>query len=757
LGQIGKDETEPVSEPLNQGSRPSSQPVPGAQKLAAAIPQMLANALVEHRAGRFEEAKRLYLQILSIDVRHADSLHLLGLVEYEGKRYEPAYHCNLGLVLEAQGRLGDAVGAYRQAIAFRNTSVEAHYNLGNALRRLGRPAEAVPCYERAIELQPNHASALNNLGNTLWDLGQGAGAVACYQRALAIHPDNPEALNNLGNILQDQGKPADAKACFERALILNPNYADAWSNLGAIFRDFDDFEKARACFMKALELKPNHPNAFCNLGAVLLDLGQFEEATACLERALELNPDYCEAVRNMGTAFQEQDKPDDAAACYRRVLELDPGNTKALNNLGTVLLEQGRLEEAKDCFERALAIYPPDSQADPKQNSQPLTNLGTVLAQQGKLEESRDCQERALALKPENAEACNNLGTALLDEGRIEEAEALLARSMALKSRNPEAQMNQSLVQLLQGNYAEGWRNYEGRFARKKGAPRRFPQPTWRGRPLNGQRILLHAEQGLGDSLQFLRYIPLVKAAGGYVILDIQGSLRRLAEQLPGVDELVSTGDPLPPFDWQCPLMSLPLAFGTRVETIPATVPYLRVPAAAVEKAAGFAWDADLHRARLRVGLCWAGNPTHAKDRFRSMRLAALEPLMSIEGVHFYSLQMGKDAEQLAAFQTGPDSAIAQITDLGPAIGDMADTAALLAHLDLVITVDTSVAHVAGALARPLWLLLPHTPDWRWLLQREDSPWYPTMRLFRQANTGDWSGVVERVREELAKLASQVR
>jgi len=760
----GKDEIEPVNVPVNQGSRPASQPSPGPQKLAAlaSIPQLLTAALAEHRAGRFEEAKRIYLQILAIDVRHADSLHLLGLVEFEGRRFEPAvrmiqralavkpnepaYHCNLGIVLEAQGRLVDAVGAYRQAIALRSGSVEAHYNLGNVLRTMGRQAEAATSYERAIELQPAHAPALNNLGNTLWDLGQPAGAVACYQRALAIQPDNPEALNNLGNILQDQGKIADAKACFERALTLNPNYADAWSNLGTVFRDVDELEKARACFIKALELKPNYPNACCNLGAVLLDLGELNEAMVFLERALALNPDYGEAMRNMGTAFQEQDKLEDATACYRRVLELDPTNTKTLNNLGTVLLDQGKLEEAKECFEQALAI-------DPK-NSESVSNLGTVLADQGMLEAGRDCQIRALALKPENAEACNNLGTALLDEGRVEEAQALLSRSIALKPKNPEAQMNQALVQLLQGNYAAGWPNYEARCWQKKGAPRSFPQPVWRGKALAGERILLHSEQGLGDSLQFLRYLPLVKAAGGTVILDVKPRLRRLAELIPGIDHLVSTGDELPPFDWHCPLMSLALAFGTRVDTIPATVPYLQVPSAAAEKAAALVWDKD----RLRVGIAWAGNPTQAKDRFRSMPLTALAPLFELESVHFYSLQMGHGVEQLAAMQTGLSSRnLLEISDLAPATDDMADTAAQMAHLDLVITVDTSVAHLAGALARPTWLLLSHAPDWRWLLEREDSPWYPTARLFRQSRAGDWPGVVERVRAELAALASPAR
>ncbi len=269
-----------------------------------------------------------------------------------------------------------------------------------------------------------------------------------------------------------------------------------------------------------------------------------------------------------------------------------------------------------------------------------------------------------------------------------------------------------------------------------------FPPPQWRGEPLHGARILLHGEQGLGDTLQFLRFLPMVQATGASVLLEVQPPLRSLAAQLPGVTALFTSGEPLPPFDWHCPLMSLPTALGIASESLPAPRSYLSIPDAAQQKAAALPWPAT----GLRVGIAWAGNAAHTKDRYRSLPLALLEPLLRLEGVHFYSLQMGPPAAQLQSLQ-------APITDLRPAITDMADTAALIAHLDLVIAVDTSVVHLAGALGKPVWLMLPAAPDWRWMLHRDDSPWYPSMRLFRQPTLNDWPHVVAQICRQLAPLS----
>jgi hypothetical protein len=304
------------------------------------------------------------------------------------------------------------------------------------------------------------------------------------------------------------------------------------------------------------------------------------------------------------------------------------------------------------------------------------------------------------------------------------------------------------MIQLIQGNLTSGWIEYEWRWRIQDFSfyNRKFSSPMWHGEPLNGQRILLHSEQGLGDCLQFLRYLPMVQAAGGIVVLEIPARLQRLAAQLPGVTHFAVTGEPLPPFDQHCPLMSLPLVFGTNLETIPSKVPYLSIPPDALQKASALQWPTE----GLRVGLAWAGSSQHAMNQFRSISLSILQPLFDIKEVKFFSLQIDTAAKQLRTIN-------ATITDLSSVTTDMADTAAQIAQLDLVISVDTSVAHLAGALAKPFWLLLSCDTDWRWLLEREDSPWYPTARLFRQTILGDWSSVVDRVASSLALLANKAK
>jgi hypothetical protein len=361
---------------------------------------------------------------------------------------------------------------------------------------------------------------------------------------------------------------------------------------------------------------------------------------------------------------------------------------------------------------------------------------------------SRTEEAFALDLRRDDVAAQVKLGRALQDLGRLEEAVAWYDRALALEPDYADAHVAKAINLLLRGDYASGWRSYEWRWRMEgfSSLKRNFPQPQWRGEPLNGRRILLHGEQGVGDCLQFLRYVPRVQAAGGVVILEIQPRLKRICALLPGVAELIALGEPVPEVDLHCPLMSLPLACGTDLQSIPGEVPYLSVPREAQEKARSLAWPTD----RLRVGLAWAGSEKHLKDRFRSLPFAMLAPLLALEDVHFFSLQLGTAAKELLAED-------ARITDLAPETVDMADTAAQIAQLDLVISVDTSVAHITGALGKPVWVLLAHCADWRWLTDREDSPWYPTARLFRQRVAGDWGEVIGRVGTEVALLAEAQR
>jgi tetratricopeptide (TPR) repeat protein len=528
----------------------------------------------------------------------------------------------------------------------------------------------------------------------------------------------------------------EAERLCLQILSVNVRHADALYVLGMIAYKTGRFPVAAAMVRRAIAVNPRQPYYHSNLGNALCAQDKLGEAIPCFERALQIDPNHAEARFNLGNAFLEQKKYDQALACYQQALAVKPDYIDAMCNLGIVYGLQDKLDLAAATFEQALTLAP--NRADL------VCNLADVFHTQGKPAQAVPLFERALALKPDQYKASNCLCNACFDLGDLAGSIAWNRRTLAIKPDYGEALMNQCLLQLLLGDYVSGWRNYEIRWKVYK--PRLFAQPArplWCGQPLNGARILLHAEQGLGDSFQFLRYVPMVVSAGGTVLLDLPDPLRRIGALIPGIT-LVKNNDPLPPFDFHAPLLSLPLAFGTTLETIPAQVPYLSVPAEALETAAAHSWPA----AGLRVGLTWSGNPKHPKNRIRSIPLALLAPLFKLEDVHFFSLQMGSAAEQLETIQAG-------ITDLAPLTGDMADTAAQIAHLDLIVSVDTSIAHLAGALGKPLWVLLPRLPDWRWLLDREDNPWYPTARLFRQSNSGGWQPVVERLRTALQVLAAQ--
>ena len=464
---------------------------------------------------------------------------------------------------------------------------------------------------------------------------------------------------------------------------------------------------------------------------VAFQTGNCDAAAELISRAILRNGQDATYFTNLGNVLQTQGRLDEAVHCYRKALSLNPRSAPAHGNLGLALQFLGCFEEAAESLERALVLDPGIAVAH--------TNLGNVRQAQGRLAEAVACHELALAIEPMNPEAYSNLGGVLDLQGKLTESIAAYDRALVLKPDFAVALFNRSLLRLRSGDFVLGLPDYEHRWHLNK--RRDFREPQWHGEPLRGARILLYSEQGLGDTVQFLRYVPMVQAAGGKVILEVQPQMRRLAAQLPGAVELICSGEPLQQLDWHCPLMSLPLAFGTTLDTIPARVPYLTIPQEA-DTACAIAGK----ECGLRVGIAWAGSPGHMRDRFRSIPLELLRPLFGLAGAQFFALQVGPAAEELKVA-----GVLAGVIDLAPKIEDMADTAALIANLDLVIAVDTAVAHLAGALGKPVWVMLPLAPDWRWLLDREDSPWYPTMRLFRQSMLGDWVSVVEAVRCALLK------
>lgn len=461
--------------------------------------------------------------------------------------------------------------------------------------------------------------------------------------------------------------------------------------------------------------------------------GNLPEAEQRYRQILQTNPFHAQALHLLGVVAHQAGKSEQAVDIIRRAINLQPSLSEAHNNLGVIYREQGMLDDAVACFQTALRIKPDHAEAH--------NNLGIAFKEQGDLQQALSCYEAAIRFQPNSADAHNNRGNAFVERNQLQDALACFEKAIQLNPDYVRAHWNRALALLVLEDFAQGWPEFEWRWRRPESPPRAFSQPLWNGSPLEGRTILLHAEQGLGDTFQFIRYAKLVQERGGRVVVECQESLLAILAGCPGIDQLVGHGAPLPEFAVHAPLMSLPGIFGTVLATIPADVPYVSADAGLVEK-----WRHELHaHSGFKIGINWQGSATHKKDRLRSIPLEHFAPLARLRGVTLLSLQKGQGVERL------PD-----VIDLGSRLdqsgGAFMDTAAVMKNLDLVITSDTSTAHLAGALGVPVWIGLPFAPDWRWFLERSDSPWYPSARLFRQRRPGDWTDVLERMTAEVAQL-----
>jgi tetratricopeptide (TPR) repeat protein len=598
------------------------------------------------------------------------------------------------------GKLVEAEQLCHKIVIAQQDFFDAFHLLALVQSQLGKREMALGSFDRALTLRPNHAEALSNRGVTLRELSRFEEALASYDQALTVRPDHAEALSNRGLTLHELKRFAEALVSYDRALDVRPDYAIALFNRGLTLHELKRFAEALASFDSALRVQPDHAEALCNRGLTLHELKRFEEALASYERALIARPDYAEALSNRGMTLRELNRLEDAVESYDRALALRPEFAKALSNRGNALHELNRFEEALASFDRALRI------------------------------------------DPEYAEAFSNRGVTLHSLIRFQEALSNFDRALKFRPDHADTHYNEALCRLLIGDFDRGWEKSEWRWetGHTSDKKRNFVQPLWLGSSdIAGKTVLLHGEQGFGDMIQFSRYVPLVAERAGRVILEISEPLRELMGTLSGAAQIISKGDPLPHFDLHCPLLSLPLAFTTGLKTIPSALPYLRASPQALLR-----WDARLGLRRCpRIGLVWSGRPTHKNDRNRSVKLRALLPLLDIDAV-FVSLQHDLRADDAATLKDQKN-----IIHFGDELRDFSDTAALISNLDLVISVDTSVAHLAGALSKPVWVLLPFIPDWRWLLDRDDSPWYPTARLFRQGNNRVWDDAIVRVRDAL--------
>jgi FkbM family methyltransferase len=519
-----------------------------------------------------------------------------------------------------------------------------------------------------------------------------------------------------------------------------PAQARALLNTGLAFYEQERLDEALAAFRQALEIKPDFAEAHNNFGLVRAAQNHLDEAVVAYRRSLALKPTFAEAHNNLGLALRLLGQKDAALACCREAARLLPELPQAQNNLGNALQEAGCYEEAMESLNAALRLDANYAQAH--------NNLGICLWRLGRYEEAAASYRRAIELEPDMAEGHNNLASVLRDQGKLEEALACYRRASEIDPDYGAPRWNQSLIWLLQEDFARGLPEYEWRWTLDTFHRRVCPQPVWDGSPLEGKTILLTAEQGLGDAIQFIRYAPLVRERAARVVVEVHRPLRRLVKTCAGIDKIIVPGETSPPFDTYVTLMSLPWLFGTTLENIPADVPYLAADPALVEK-----WRQEItSMPGFRIGIAWKGSPQNAMDRERSLPLRLFEPLALLPGVTLISLQKGTGNQQIAEVADR-----FSVVDFGSRLDDMTgpfmDTAAVMKHLDLVITCDSALAHLAGALGVPVWVALMFTPDWRWMLARTDSPWYPTMRLFRQQRPGDWENVF---REMAMALADQL-
>lgn len=659
-------------------------------------------------------------------------------------------HYLLASLAQSRGELDNAETHFRQSLKYAPDFESCYLEFCRFLLQQGRADDAFELLTLGIEKNPTCANLHYYLGNLAFEKKQLDAAVASFDAALALDPGNSAVLNNLGLAYLQQGKFEQAADAFQAALHFAPDVADLHNNLGEAQLNLGNYTAAVVCFEQAAALAPNMIEVHLNLGTALRLSLEFERAIDSFSRAVEIDPQHVGAHFQLGEALQAAKRLDEAAACYRFVLQHDPGHVDTLLNLGGVRQQQREYALASVEYQKVLQLHPAHVGA--------LFNLATLQHSEAYYGDPDKRDERfakaieqyraVLAIDPRHIQSHLWIAAARLAQMRLDEALASYDDALTIDPDNPDIRASRGSLLLLMGDFASGWADREYRFEETNGVPfPKFSCPLWRNdAPLEGKRLLICTEQGLGDSLHFVRYIELVaRLSPGALYFAVPSELRPLFEGLPGVSRLLSPGDIYPEFDYYCPLMSLPFAFKTELETIPAKAPYLHAPSALAAQ-----WAEKLKDIRApRIGIAWSGNPKYVSDFNRTIDFKAMRPYLDATNLHFFSLQKNVRAED-AEFLSNAGN----ITDLAPHLNNFADTAAIVANLDLIISADTSVAHLAGALGKPVWIMIPFTPDSRWLTNRTDSPWYPTARLFRQPRARDWQSVFRALQQALESLVN---
>ncbi|KXW56971.1 tetratricopeptide repeat protein [Ferrovum sp. PN-J185] len=678
-----------------------------------------------HQSGHFIDAINAYLSILKNNPLDDNLLYLLGTafnqvndlsrsVEYLKKSLSinpnnAAAYNNLGVAYYAQKQFYNALNSYDKAITIKSNYFEAYDNRGNTLKDLKRLDEALASYDKAIELKPNYVEAIFHRANTLKLLNRLEEAIISYNKVIALQPDYIIAHYNCGNIFREIGRFEEALTYYAKTIEYKPDYADAYNNMGVVLSSLNCNEEALNNFNKAIELKPKNLDPYKNKGNLLINLNRLDEALAHYDEIIKLKPNRAELHNNRGVVLARLKRFKEAIIDYQKAINYKPNFSSAYNNLGTVYQDINREKEALHNFDKAIEF------------------------------------------KRDYIDAYFNKGVLFHKNLIFDNALENYNNIINIKPNTIKANWNKSLLLLLYGYYLQGWELYEWRFQKDelKANYYTFPKEkiNWKGKEnINGKTILIYHEQGFGDTIQFCRYLPLVKELGANINFLVPSSLAPVIATLDCPMTVIIKGKPIPNFDAYCPLMSLPHVFKTTIETIPSKNPYLY----SIKSKTKY-WEDKNNNKRLKVGLVWSGSKLNNNDIKRSIPFNRLTPLLKLP-IEWHSLQKEYRESDIELLKQYPE-----IHQHQHELKDFSDTAALIESLDLIICVDTSVAHLAGAMGKPVWLMITYFPDFRWLLNRYDSPWYPTVRLFRQPKHDDWESVVSLIRLELTNKLKSVK
>ncbi len=723
---------------------------------------LFEQALSMHQRGNLHEAERHYRTILNADPDHPDCRLALGLLRFQqGRNGEALEHISAALklqpsnlaalmqsalVLASLGRLEKALAAYDKALAIKPDNVDALNNRGNILAMLKRADEALAAYDKALAIRPSFVDALSNRGNVLVELKRCDEALANYDAALAIKPDTVDTLVNRANILVELERLDEALQGYDRALAIRPDRVDVLKNRGMVLAKLERPDEGLAAYDKALAIKPDYVDALVDRGNLLVQLKRHDEALAGYDRALAIKPDFVDALKNRGVALAQLGRFDAVLASADKALAIRPDDVDALINRGNALVELERVDEALRHYDHALKIKPDNVDAL-RNRGIALANRGIALAKPDRLEEALVSYDRALALKPDDADTFYSRGATLIALGRFDKALGDFDEALAIRPDYADALHASAVTSLRLGDFSNGWARYEHRWGIAKDAPKRrlkTTYPVWKGQNVRGKRMIVFEEQGLGDVIQFSRYLKPLSTLGAQVTFLVRPEMQRVLRTLDQSVRFVDTEPVGETFDYECALMSLPLGFGTTLETIPTETPYLSAEPERVAK-----WRQRLGEDGFEIGIVWQGRKG-GMDVRRSVALLEFEGISRLPGVRLIALQKGEGVEQLRDIPQG--MAVETLGDDYDRDCAFLDAAAVMETLDLVITCDTSIAHLAGALGRPVWVVLNRVPDWRWMSDRTDSRWYRTMRLFRENTDGDWKGVFREIETALRGL-----